>query len=96
MITINRKDIIPFVWTPESLKKMRKELGMTQEDVGDILGITKAAVGYIERGQTTSPLQVLAYGIVLERVWALHKGYIHAYRKIGTNEFMEDEKWLSV
>ena len=87
---IERKDIVPIEWTPETLRKMRLDLKMTQEDVGDILGVSKAAVGYIERGRTTSPIELLAYGIVLERAWAYKKGYVPAYRKVGTNEFRED------
>ena len=87
-----RRYLVLIEWTPESLKCMRHELRMTQEEVGNILGITKAAVGYIERGQTTAPMELLSYGIVLERAWALKRGYVPAYRKIGTNEFMEENQ----
>ena len=90
MNTITRRDLIPIEWTPEALKNMRLELRMTQKEVGDILGITKAAVGYIERGQTTAPMELLSYGIVMERAWALKKGYVPAYRKIGTNLYLEE------
>lgn len=85
-----RRDLFLIEWTPESLKCMRHELRMTQKEVGDILGITKAAVGYIERGQTTAPMELLSYGIILERAWALKKGYVPAYRKIGTNLYLEE------
>lgn len=36
----------------EILKQLRKEKGMTQEDVSKLLGITKSAYGYYEQGKT--------------------------------------------
>lgn len=36
----------------ETLKQLRKEKGMTQQDVAGLLGITKSAFGYYEQGKT--------------------------------------------
>ena len=36
---------------PEDIKKMREELGITQEDLATILGVTKTTVGRYEIGK---------------------------------------------
>jgi putative transcriptional regulator len=41
------------------IQKNRKELGLTQEDVADKVGISRAYMGYIEQGRYAPSLEVL-------------------------------------
>lgn len=68
---------------------MRETLGLTQEQAGDIFGVTKVTVKNIERGITKDPTKIFAYGTVLERYYAYRQGYLPAFRKEGTNEYSE-------
>ena len=38
--------------TPEAIKRIRKKLGLTQRELGDLVGVTTAAVCNWERGLT--------------------------------------------
>ena len=87
----NLKEYIHFQnWTPESLKSTRKILKMTQQEVADVLGVSKVVVSHAENGHSVNPIMITLYGIVLERYWAGIHGYIPAFRKIGENKFMEE------
>lgn len=47
----------------ENIKRLREQAGMTQEDLGEILGITHSAVSLIEsdkRGITVEKVQKIA------------------------------------
>lgn len=83
----SRSDLMLFDWTPENLYKFRMGLGLTLQEVGDILGVSKMTVRNWENGHITNPLVIQMYGIFLERYYACLKGYIPAYRKIGTDTF---------
>ena len=83
----SRSDLMLFDWNGESLKRFRMGLGLTLEEVGNLLGVTKVTVRNIEVGQILNPMKIQMYGIVLERYYACLKGYIPAYRKIGTDTF---------
>lgn len=85
--TPSRNDLMLFDWNGESLKRFRMGLGLTLEEVGNLLGVTKVTVRNIEVGQILNPMKIQMYGIVLERYYACIKGYIPAYRKIGTGTF---------
>lgn len=41
------------------IQKRRKELGLTQEELGDKVGISRAYMGYIEQGRYAPSLEVL-------------------------------------
>ena len=41
------------------IQKRRKELGLTQEDVGYKVGISRAYMGYIEQGRNAPSLEIL-------------------------------------
>lgn len=43
----------------KKIQKRRKELGLTQEDVGYKVGISRAYMGYIEQGRNAPSLEVL-------------------------------------
>ncbi|OGM29423.1 hypothetical protein A2801_02285 [Candidatus Woesebacteria bacterium RIFCSPHIGHO2_01_FULL_41_10] len=43
----------------KKIQKRRKELGLTQEDLGDKVGISRAYMGYIEQGRYAPSLEVL-------------------------------------
>ncbi|MBR5527977.1 MAG: helix-turn-helix transcriptional regulator [Clostridia bacterium] len=43
----------------EKLKTLRKELGMTQSDIGEILGIMQTVYSRYERGAATIPVEFL-------------------------------------
>lgn len=43
----------------KKIQKRRKETGLTQEDVADKIGISRAYMGYIEQGRYAPSLEVL-------------------------------------
>ncbi len=43
----------------KKIQKRRKELDLTQEDVADKVGISRAYMGYIEQGRYAPSLEVL-------------------------------------
>lgn len=85
-----RPDLHLIDWTPESLKATRVKLGLKQEEVANVVGVSKAAVSNLERNYTTNPWALQMYGIILERYYAHLNGYIPAYRKIGENNYAEE------
>ena len=91
----NLKDYIHFQnWTPESLRNTRKKLKITQQEVADVMGVSKVIISHAENGHSVNPMTITLYGIILERYWAGIHGYIPAYRKIGENKFMEEQNGL--
>lgn len=87
--------LFPIKWTPKGLKETRESIQLTQQDVANILGVTRVTIKNIELGYTTDPLKVFAYGTILERYLALKQGYTTSYRKIGTSEFCDNfTPWL--
>ncbi|MCD8238445.1 MAG: helix-turn-helix domain-containing protein [Clostridiales bacterium] len=46
----------------ENIKKLRKERNLTQQELGDKVGVTQAMIGQIERGSKT-PTMVLGKDI---------------------------------
>ena len=89
MSDIPKEYLIPIEWTPQKLCKVRTELGLSREEVGEVLGYSRMGIWRIEAGQTANPLIILGYGSVLENWIAYKKGCVPAYRKVGTNEFEE-------
>jgi len=43
----------------KKIQKRRNELGFTQEELGDKVGISRAYMGYIEQGRYAPSLEVL-------------------------------------
>lgn len=43
----------------KKIQKRRKELELTQEDVADRVGISRAYMGYIEQGRNAPSLEIL-------------------------------------
>ena len=43
----------------KKIQKRRKEVGLTQEELGDKVGISRAYMGYIEQGRYAPSLEVL-------------------------------------
>ena len=43
----------------KKIQKRRREMGLTQEDVADRVGISRAYMGYIEQGRNAPSLKVL-------------------------------------
>lgn len=82
-----RNNLMLFDWTPEDLRKLRTGLGLTLEDVADFFDITAPTVSNWENGKVNNPMVLQMYGVFLERYYAIIKGYIPAYRKIGSNTF---------
>ena len=85
----NLKDYIRF-----NDRSTRKKLKITQQEVADVLGVSKVIVSHAENGHSVNPMTITLYGIILERYWAGIHGYIPAYRKVGENEFMEESDEL--
>ena len=50
---------------PDRYKGARDRLGLSQEDVSVLVGVTSAAVGKIERGLTENPRNLAAHAKVL-------------------------------
>ena len=88
MEKLTRRDLFPINLTPYDLKTIRQNLELTQEDIGNIVGVTKAVICNIEGGRMNDPLKLLAYQIILERIMAYNQGYVPAYRKVGTNTYI--------
>ena len=76
-------------WTPEKLVREREALGLSQADIGKILGVSQVTILNIEKGRKTDPFAIQMYGLVLERYYAYTRGYIPAYRKVGENKYKE-------
>lgn len=58
----------------KKIQKQRKEIGYTQEELGDKVGISRAYMGYIEQGRYGPSLEVLekiakAIGIPLKQLF---------------------------
>lgn len=43
----------------KKIQKRRKEVGLTQEELGDKVGISRAYMGYIEQGRYAPSLEVI-------------------------------------
>jgi XRE family transcriptional regulator, regulator of sulfur utilization len=41
------------------IKKLRGELGLTQEDLAEKVGVSRVYVGYVEQGRNTPSLEIL-------------------------------------
>ena len=65
----------------DRLKEKRLAKGLTQEELGDILGITKAAICFYERGKRTPTVENI---IDLMQVFAISADYI-----LGTDEMIK-------
>ena len=76
-------------WTAEEIKIVRKALDLRQQDIADIVGLSKGSIASLETEHSANPWALIAYGIILERYYAYTKGYVSAFRKIGENEFAE-------
>ena len=77
-------------WTPESLRETRRRLGLTQEDIAEVMGLTKSAISCLERRISNNVWAIQLYGIILERYIAGTQGYIPAFRKIGESTFLKE------
>jgi len=40
-------------WTPEEIRNLRDTLGLTQQALGDLIGVTREYVNYLEKGVRT-------------------------------------------
>ena len=83
----SRSDLMLFDWDGDNLRKFRMGLGLTLKDVGDLMDVSNITVRNWENRSVTNPVILQMYGIVLERYYACLKGYVPAYRKIGTDTF---------
>ncbi|MGB0660931.1 MAG: helix-turn-helix transcriptional regulator [Mangrovicoccus sp.] len=52
------------------LLRIRKKLGLNQQDFADQVGVSKSTVGNYERGRTSIPLKVMRKAEELERHFA--------------------------
>lgn len=41
------------------IKKRRNDLGMTQEDLAEKVGVSRVYIGYVEQGRNTPSLEIL-------------------------------------
>ena len=43
----------------KKIKRLRKEKGLTQEQLAEKIGVSRAYMGYVEQGRNTASLEVL-------------------------------------
>jgi len=84
-----KKILFQSTWTPEKLRETREMLGLSQTNVADILGVSKATISHMELGYNANGASFTAYCIVLERLYAYSQGYLPSYRRIGGSQFIE-------
>lgn len=77
-------------WTAEKLRNERQALGLTLDDIGNVMGVTGTSIWYIEAGKTVNPWAIQMYGIILERYKAYVENYIPTYRKAGAMTEIKD------
>lgn len=77
-------------WSPASMRRTRRQLGLTVEQVANALDVSPPSIRKLESGGGVSASLYKLYGMLLERYYAITKGYIPAYRKIGENKFMSE------
>lgn len=63
----DKKELFQHEWSPDSVRAVRKDLKLTQQDISEYLGISSDAIRKLERGDSVSPTTLLAYGDLLER-----------------------------
>lgn len=49
----------PLIALGKKIQKLRKKKGLTQEELGEILGISRVYMGYIEQGRESPSLKIL-------------------------------------
>lgn len=74
---------------PDEMKQFREKYYISKADIEKYLGITMKTTGKIEDGYSVSKSIENLYSLGLERIMMLSKGYVPAYRKIGTNEYVD-------
>ena len=75
-------------WTPEKLRDTREQFGISQREIAEILGTSKSVVSGIELGRNIYGPTFMMYGNVLARYIAYTNGYLLAFRKAGTSDYM--------
>lgn len=95
MQQLNEQDlvyILPAIeWTPEKLKEVRMSLKIGRKEIADIFGVSVTTILSMETNKVKNPMALVGYGLVLERIMALRKDYIPAFRKIGESDFMKGD-----
>lgn len=74
---------------PDRLKELRKEKGVSQADIAEYLGISKAAYGFYEAGRNMPSVDIL---ISIAEYFAVSTDYLLARtnaRSIKSNHFVE-------
>ena len=84
------KDLLIFELDPNKLRAFREEIGVSQRQIAKMMGSTGPTISSIENGITTNPLMLYGYAKLLEALYARKKGYIPAFRKTGTSQFIEE------
>ena len=70
-------------------KKFRQLHYISTIDIEKYTGINRRTVQNIDAGYEGNISTMKLYFLAIERLMMLDKGYVPAYRKIGTNEFLE-------
>ena len=94
MQQLNDYDIVyirsPINWTPELCKLTREKLKISRKEMADIFGVSPPTIFNLEHDKVKNPMALMMYGTALERICALRRDYIPGFRKIGTNDFMQE------
>lgn len=83
-----KKILYRSTWTSEKLRDTREQFGISQREIAEILGTSKSVISGIELGRNIYGPTFMMYGIVLERYIAYTNGYLPAFRKAGTSDYM--------
>lgn len=62
----------------ESLKKVRKEHKLTQQDIADVLGVDRSTYTFYETGKTSPSIQTLQK---LSNIYNVSVGYLAGYEE---------------
>lgn len=89
MDNVAKKILFTNTWTLEKLRETREQLGLTQQDIADIIGSSKPVISSLERGANFLGPTFYAYCNVIEKCYAYQMGYVPCYRKVGTSEYSE-------
>ena len=70
-------------------KKFRQLHYISTIDIEKYTGINRRTIQNIDAGYEGNLSVMNLYFLAIERLMMLEKGYVPAYRKIGTNEYLE-------
>lgn len=92
MAKVLKNSTVELIWkfpkfTPVELYQIRESMGVTISQVQAYTGLHHQTIRSIEAGEPAHQASINLYQLMIERLYALHEGYLPGYRKIGENIF---------